>query len=262
MIDKDEFNYYFSEFFMDNSLQKLKEVREKARMQRNNSNKNLYAIGNNSDVYKRRKKFIGTRRRRGKGIKVFKEENNSILESFLSQKNPEQIYLVSDMHFFKNENKNLNKISTKKLMENFKNQCKIKLKNGDVLIILGDIGYKKNSPKQNEEIKDFFKSIKCDKILIKGNHDTLSDQYYKECGFLFVTNYLMYDNIIMTHFPADIEKYRLNGIKYNIHGHLHGVNDYWDVDGKNHFDVFNKHHFLLNLKDVNKILTKEKVYTI
>lgn len=264
--DKKLFDLYFDEGDMENNFQRQREMENKAMQQRRSSTKGLYVYSSkrfgNADakVYRAtRRRRIGFRRRRGRGIKLFKENFNYLLTQFLQNISPNNIYLVSDIHFYKNETKKNGKASTKKLMDSFRSECK-KLSDNDVLIILGDIGHKENNPEYNEKIKDFFKSIKCNKILIKGNHDILSDKYYKDCGFLFVENEVVYDNIILSHIPVNINKYRFDGVKYNVHGHIHGSNEYYDVDGKNHFDVWTNKHIFLNLSDIIKTLRKEEVY--
>lgn len=181
---------------------------------------------------------------------TFQESNDPLVDSFLMQIGYKNIYLCSDVHFFKNKIKN-NKDDTKILMDNFRKEAS-KLKSNDVLIFLGDISHKLCNPKENKEVQNFLKSINCTKILVKGNHDILPDDYYHKCGFIFVLNELFLDNIIFTHKPVNILNYSFEGVKYNIHGHLHGNNIYLNCNPENHFDVYTSNHKFLNLENIFK----------
>ena len=97
----------------------------------------------------------------------------------------------------------------------------LKIPEEDVLIHLGDVGWSKG------EMSRVFKSIKCKKILVRGNHDKESNNWYVEnCGFDFVCMQFRdringYD-ILFSHKPwVDV------GYDINIHGHFHNnINPY------------------------------------
>ena len=105
-----------------------------------------------------------------------------------------------------------------------------KLKSTDTLIHLGDVYYFR------EGVEPFIKQMKnlpCKKILVKGNHDRNSDNWYvKYGGFDWVVNSfsLKYGKmeILFSHKPRyDLEA----GVDLVIHGHLHNNNvhnEYFD----------------------------------
>ena len=206
---------------------------------------------------------------------------NELVESTedLANKNPDNIYLVTDVHLFKNEifnmkhNDDERKCDTKSKMANFKKECS-KLTKDDVLIFLGDISHACCNLEQHQKVKAFYKEMKVNKILIKGNHDQQPDTYYKECGFMFVVPYLTYKNIIFTHMPVIQDKnlnrtcpindkvfdykgrqFHKQWVSYevyphNIHGHIHGENKYFDTEKKGHYDVWRDNHEFLKLKNI------------
>lgn len=111
----------------------------------------------------------------------------------------------------------------KLIVSNFNNI----LKEEDTLFVLGDIGESKHF----SLLKSIFSKIKGTKILIKGNHDIMSDEEYKEIGFKKVYDYPLFykNNIIFSHYPLPID----NTYYINIHGHLHGEK----LNLKNYFNA-------------------------
>ena len=89
---------------------------------------------------------------------------------------------------------------------------------GDVLIHLGDICIGANS-----EVHDtLLEHAQCKKILVLGNHDKKSKQWYMEHGWDFVCDGLdfIYNGhyLHLTHRPARPQ----GNTTWNIHGHTHG----------------------------------------
>lgn len=225
---------------------RVKEVRKLYSRRRN---------GGTKGVIFKNKVITGARVIKGK-VQRLSESYNPALNSFLMYKDYSNIYLCSDVHFFKNEIKKNKGMTTKELMKNFKTECD-KLGPDDVLIYLGDISHKECTPEQHKQIQEFLKNCNCNKILIRGNHDKLDKNYYKKCGFIFIEDNIIYENIIFSHFPEDINKYRLEGIRYNIHGHLHGVNNDYYVDSSNHYDVWTPNHNFIRLDKIINLLRKK-----
>ena len=89
----------------------------------------------------------------------------------------------------------------------------------DLVIHLGDVGLGNVS-----DLKWIVPKLNGHKILIKGNHDGKSEQFYLDCGFLEVLRdkTLVIDNkmIYCSHEP---EKRPLVPLDYNLHlyGHVH-----------------------------------------
>lgn len=87
----------------------------------------------------------------------------------------------------------------------------------DTLIHLGDICIGNDT-----EVHAFFQLLKCKKILVRGNHDKKSAQWYSEHGWDFVCDglELIFEGhyLHLTHRPARPQ----GNTTWNIHGHTHG----------------------------------------
>ena len=132
--------------------------------------------------------------------------------------------------------------------------CKENLNYDDVFIYLGDVGYKKLTYKEQAEIQQLMKSIKCYKILIVGNHDLMmgDDTFIYKCGFDYVMEELEWNNLIFTHIPIKPPAGYLN-----IHGHIHDEEGYTNDEGKYNLNAYPSFYdnkpvsleYLLNNKD-------------
>lgn len=91
------------------------------------------------------------------------------------------------------------------------------VKEDSLLIHLGDVCIG-NDQKWHDALSDSMPSVS--KILIRGNHDKKSDQWYMSNGWRFVCesiqNTYFGENILLSHFPINDIGYDLN-----IHGHFH-----------------------------------------
>lgn len=113
--------------------------------------------------------------------------------------------------------------------------------NDGVFIFLGDLLYKgfHNEYEIPSETKDqaikYIKKFKGKyKILIRGNHDNLPDEFYLDTlGFTHICSSLTYGNIVFSHQPEVV-----NNPMINIHGHIHGARKYVEPKPKNHVDVY------------------------
>ena len=92
------------------------------------------------------------------------------------------------------------------------------------------------------------------KILIRGNHDNLPDEFYIEkCGFTHVCASLKYGNYLFTHQPEIVRDPIIN-----IHGHIHGTRAYVEGSPKNHMDVW-----IINSKHIDsldKVVAAQEAY--
>ena len=91
-------------------------------------------------------------------------------------------YYISDMHFFhKNVTKEGNNFDNRpfnslaEMHQYMKEKWNSKITNGDTVYILGDIAMRGT----NEELIALVAQLKGRKVLIKGNHDDVSDMRYK-----------------------------------------------------------------------------------
>ena len=130
---------------------------------------------------------------------------------------PTKKYLItSDTHFF---HKNIVKFChrpvnfTEQIMTNLRNE----ITDNTILIHLGDISLTKEE--QAHEL--FISTLKCKKILVKGNHDDKSYQWYMEHGWDFACQAFQWNlfgkKIMFTHKPVAWD----GNWELNICGHLH-----------------------------------------
>lgn len=94
--------------------------------------------------------------------------------------------------------------------------------NNDIIIHLGDFCLGSKS-----YCRQIVKRLNGRKILIKGNHDQWSDQFYRDCGFEFVSKFpIVYDNFyLMSHAPLQLSE---TTPFFNYYGHVHNDNKYQD----------------------------------
>ena len=128
-----------------------------------------------------------------------------------------KIWILSDTHF--NHPKMIEYCDRPKNFEELLWAGLKELKEEDLLIHLGDICIGKD-----KEVHQHLQGISgCRKILVKGNHDMKSNNWYLENGWDFVCDFF-YDkyyntNIYFSHRPIlDIGKNCIN-----IHGHFHNT---------------------------------------
>jgi calcineurin-like phosphoesterase family protein len=142
------------------------------------------------------------------------------------------IYLIADTHF---EHRNIIKYCSRP--ENHEEIQKEKilktLKQEDILIHLGDVGWRKESIHHL-----WFKQLVCRKWLVKGNHDSHSVEWYLQY-WDFACHWFEFKHegqkIIFSHRPKDVPDDTIN-----IHGHLHNIPcEYWIKD--DHPAPTNKH---------------------
>ena len=112
-----------------------------------------------------------------------------------------------------------------------KNYNKIVNEN-DFVVFIGDLSCSRNPNKYY--IKNYIRALNGRKILIKGNHDNLTDEFYFSL-FEEIYDYLMIDNVMISHYPCvneqtsnatDKEHHKLvqeseTPITKIYHGHIH-----------------------------------------
>jgi len=130
-----------------------------------------------------------------------------------------KIYLTTDTHFnhvdkmieYCNRPKNYEV----KIIQDFQ-----LLKDTDLLIHLGDICIGNDLTIHNEIIE----RLSCRKVLVKGNHDRKSNNWYMAHGWDFVCDYFSMKRhnkqILFSHIPRVWDGY----YDINIHGHFHNAN--------------------------------------
>ena len=91
------------------------------------------------------------------------------------------------------------------------------VKETDTIISLGDEFLP--SKYRTEECSKIIKNLPGTKILIKGNHNTLSEDKYYEMGYVLVAKGLVLRDIFLSHYP---QKSLPDGCTKVLHGHVHG----------------------------------------
>lgn len=105
----------------------------------------------------------------------------------------------------------------------------------DVFIYLGDLC----DPAVTDlnELKRLVQNIPGYKILVKGNHDTETDYFYRDIGFDEVCDVCIINQVAFSHFPLKVEPDMIN-----IHGHLH-IEKRSDVDDANHINAYREDYY-------------------
>lgn len=165
-------------------------------------------------------------------------------------RNKHKVYCATDWHLWKRITKGKPKCNKNKDFEKILKNVNETLTKDDVLIYLGDIVDGEFTEK--EELKSILKTIPGKKILVLGNNDLFTKEFYKSCGFDYVVQSFVWRNVIFTHMPIK------NDHELNVHGHLHGYRIYW-IPYKNQIDVaaLGGRKELVELQDV---LKKQKNY--
>lgn len=135
------------------------------------------------------------------------------------EKEMKKYFVISDHHFYhKNviryEDRPFKDLEHMKKML-IKNHNSV-VTNNDVVFFLGDVSFT-----NKEKTKEIITQMYGHKILIRGNHDTKSRNWYLDVGFAEVIDYpIIYKGyFILSHEPA----YLNDKVPYvNIHGHTHG----------------------------------------
>lgn len=140
-----------------------------------------------------------------------------------------KVYLATDWHLYIREKKNKPECHRCKNFDEIIRNVNAVMNEDDLLIYLGDLcdGEMVN---ESDEMKAILKTIPGKKILVRGNNDLFTAQYYKSCGFEYVVQSFEWKNILFTHVPCK------NTNDMNIHGHIHGYRTYW-VPYTNQIDV-------------------------
>lgn len=112
---------------------------------------------------------------------------------------------------------------------------------GDCFIYLGDIVSDEWNDYLENEAYEYISWLNgAVKILVRGNNDLLSDEFYtSKCGFDYIVTALKYKNYIFSHAPLDNRS--IPSGEMNIHGHLHE----WKLDTNiyepmNHCKIYTK----------------------
>ena len=95
--------------------------------------------------------------------------------------------------------------------------------NKDTVLHLGDFGLG-----SKEYIREIIGKLNGRKILIRGNHDNWTDQFYREAGFDYVSRYpiVWNDFYLLSHAPLQLSE---TTPYFNFYGHVHTDEKYQDA---------------------------------
>ena len=66
----------------------------------------------------------------------------------------------------------------------------------DRIYHLGDVIWSRAS-----ELSDYMRRMPCQSILVRGNHDHNSNEWYESHGFYYVATHIVLDDVILSHKP-------------------------------------------------------------
>lgn len=132
-----------------------------------------------------------------------------------------EVYIISDTHFFdQSVLVNLRRpfYGLKDMHSSMIENWNRRVKDSDIVIHLGDYSCKYNQDK----LTNITKSLNGYKILVKGNHDIMPDEFYHQIGFNRVSKDIMsVGNYVLSHRPVSKKFLKMNDELVNYHGHSH-----------------------------------------
>ena len=91
----------------------------------------------------------------------------------------------------------------------------------DVVYFLGDFAFGRDS------VKKFVPLLNGIKYLVKGNHDTFTNQFYRDCGFKEVYDKpILFDFFLLSHEPLQLSE---TTPYFNYYGHVHNDEKFHDT---------------------------------
>ena len=135
-----------------------------------------------------------------------------------------KIFLAADLHFgHKNiiEYENRPFVDIKDMDEALIRNWNNKVNKNDKIFVAGDFSFY-----DKEETANIVRQLNGHKILIKGNHDNHSNQFYLDVGFAEVSKYpIIYNDwFVIQHEPPHY--YNDRTPLFYIYGHVHGCEMY------------------------------------
>lgn len=152
-------------------------------------------------------------------------------------------YLISDSHW--------NHVKMQKFCgrpadfdQKIINQWQATVDYQDIVYHLGDVIWGSQG-----QLQQIMCSLPGTKILIRGNHDkSHSDNWFIKAGFSAVLEKAQISGVILSHFPAILNKEELDRGIINIHGHFHNnPAQKWEQNLK---DRITYNHFLIIIEDI------------
>lgn len=127
----------------------------------------------------------------------------------------------------------------------------------DRVIVVGDLSAGLGS--RADELRTIVGSLPGKKILIRGNHDHQTNEWYLDAGFTNVTDWMLEDEILFIHKPATsmnpdtLSVFEQLNPGLVVHGHIHSKGRV--IPG--HFNVaWDRHYRMINLEEIKNVNQK------
>lgn len=153
-----------------------------------------------------------------------------------------KIFFLSDTHYF---HKNLIRYCNRPFNDEYEMNAEMArrwnsvVSNDDIAIHVGDLSAGLKG--RETDLGDLINSLNGRKILVRGNHDHQTNEWYIEKGFeRVVENSINLGGVLLMHYPLhEAMKMRLNEsawgtIEHVVHGHTHRTDT---PNHDNHFNV-------------------------
>ena len=162
----------------------------------------------------------------------------------LSSAIDEETFVIADLHLSKKDPK-----KTDMILDSINRT----VGKDDKLLILGDLDGKRGTGGY-DLCKGVIKKIKCKNLyFVVGNNDPFTIKELKKMGFDAVGDsaYFNYAHkrVILTHCPVPV-----SGDTVNIHGHIHGSKTYWNMDWRNHYDIWDEKYVPIKIRECLNLL--------
>lgn len=132
-------------------------------------------------------------------------------------------YIIADTHF---DHENIIRYCNRPYLKveymnnDLVNRWNNVVSKNDVVYVLGDFAFGK------EAISKYTQQLNGTKYLIKGNHDTYSNKFYREAGFKEVYDHpILVDFFLLSHEPLQLSE---TTPYFNYYGHVHNDSKYQD----------------------------------
>lgn len=171
-------------------------------------------------------------------VTLLKDERPYNLENLMAALSPD-MYILTDPHLNPKDKEKTNMII---------NNVNIKVMSTGKLLILGDFDAKGHTDR--ETIARFIRSLSCkDVFMLVGNNDGFSIRDYIDMGIQGITDTVTFkyeeQDVVLSHCPVPVTDQQLN-----IHGHLHGGREYWNIDWRNHIDAWSEDYIPMTIRDI------------
>ena len=150
--------------------------------------------------------------------------------------------------------KEIESLRTKEMDELIINNTNSRVKEDDMLIIIGDYCFSHSTEASEAPKKAFLyyrSRLKCKNIIfLRGNHDkNHSNNWFISAGYTAVFEKVQVSGVIFSHFPAVLNKEEIERGIINVHGHFHNNPSIkWEEALK---ERITDNHYLLSLEGTN-----------